>query len=101
MDHGRNPSMTAFPKGLIVAGILIGALLTLLGLLAHWWPALDMLNNGLPIVAAAAVLLFGLAANTRDWRLIVPAALVAAINVVLLLASWQGAAAEAARRCRG
>ena len=47
--------MTSWLKGLIVAGVLLGASLTGLGLLAQWWPALDIVNNGLPFVAAGAV----------------------------------------------
>jgi endonuclease/exonuclease/phosphatase (EEP) superfamily protein YafD len=64
--------------------------------LTQWRPALDIVNNGLPFVAAGAVLILGLAAFVRDWRLILPAFLVAAINVWLVIAALQGAAAEAA-----
>jgi len=88
--------MTSWLKVLIVAGIILGASLTGLGWFAHWWPALDIVNNGLPFVAAAAVLVLGLAAFARDWRLILPASLVAAVNVMLVIGAWQGAAAEAA-----
>ena len=83
-------------KTFIVAGIVLGTSLTVLGLLAQRWPALDIVNNGLPFVAAGAIVLFGLALLVRDWRLIVPAALPAAINVGLIFAGLQGAAAEAA-----
>jgi endonuclease/exonuclease/phosphatase (EEP) superfamily protein YafD len=44
------------------------------------------------------VLLVCLAAITRDWRLIVPSALLAAINVALVVSALQGAAAAATRR---
>ncbi|MBC8013807.1 MAG: hypothetical protein H7X74_06990 [Methyloceanibacter sp.] len=80
--------MTSWLKGLIVAGVVLGASLTVLGLCAQWWPALDIVNNGLPFVAAAAVLVLGLAALTRDWRLILPAALVTAVNVMLVIGAW-------------
>jgi endonuclease/exonuclease/phosphatase (EEP) superfamily protein YafD len=83
-------------KGLIVAGLLLGAGFTLLGLLARWWPALDIVNNGLLFVVAGAILLLGLAALARDWRLILPAALLAAVNVMLVVAALPGAAASAA-----
>jgi len=83
-------------KTFIVAAIVLGASLTVLGLLAQWWPALDIVNNGLPFVAAGAVLILGLAAVTRDWRLILPAFLVATVNAMLIIGAWQGAAAEAA-----
>ena len=79
-----------------MAGLVVGALLTLFGLLAHWFPALDVINNGLPLLVAGAVLVLLLALTTRNWRLIVPAAIIAAINVMLVVAALQGAAAEAA-----
>jgi len=82
-------------KGLSVAGVLLGASLTGLGLLTQCWPALDIVNNGLPFVTTGALLVLGLAAFTRDWRLIVAAGLVAAINLFLVIAAMQGAAAQA------
>ncbi len=88
--------MTSWLRGLIVAGVLLGACLTGLGLLAQWWPALDIVNNGLPYLATGAVLILGLAAVTLDWRLILPAALLAAVNVLLVIAALHGAAVEAA-----
>src|SRR3972149_4023293 len=72
-------------KTFIVAAIVLGASLTVLGLLAQWWPALDIVNNGLPFVAAGAVLILGLAAVTRDCRLILPAFFVATGNALALL----------------
>ena len=83
-------------KGLIVAGLLFGAGFTLLGLLARWWPALDIVNNGLLFVVAGSILLLGLAALARDWRLIASAAALAAINIMLVVAALPGAAAPAA-----
>jgi endonuclease/exonuclease/phosphatase (EEP) superfamily protein YafD len=83
-------------KGLSVAGVLLGASLTGLGLLTQWWPVLDIVNNGLPYLATGALLVLGAAAVTRDWRLIVAATLVAAINLFLVITAMQGAAAEAA-----
>jgi endonuclease/exonuclease/phosphatase (EEP) superfamily protein YafD len=77
-------------------GLAFGAVLTGLGWLAQWWPALDLINNGLPLLAAGTIVLFGLALLVRDWRFIVPAALLAAINVGLIFAGLQGVAAEAA-----
>ena len=79
-----------------MAGLVVGALLTLFGLLAHWFPALDVINNGLPLLVAGAVLVLLLTLTTRNWRLIVPAAIIAALNVILVVAALQGAAAEAA-----
>jgi len=83
-------------KTFIVASIVLGASLTVLGLSVQWWPAIDIVNDGLPFVVAGAVLILGLAAVTRDWRLILPAFLVAAVNAMLVIGAWQGAAAEAA-----
>lgn len=88
--------MRAWLKGLIVAGLVVGACLTLLGLLARWWPPLDLVNNGLLFVTVGAIALLCLAIATRNWRLIVPAALLAAVNVMLVIAALPGAAAEAA-----
>jgi endonuclease/exonuclease/phosphatase (EEP) superfamily protein YafD len=88
--------MRAWLKGLTVAGVVVGAGLTLLGLLARWWPALDIVNNGLLFVTAGALVLVCLALALRDWRLIVAAALLAAVNIMLLVAALPGAAAQAA-----
>ncbi|HEV7462779.1 MAG TPA: endonuclease/exonuclease/phosphatase family protein [Methyloceanibacter sp.] len=88
--------MTSVLKGLIAACVCAGAILTGLGWLAHWWPPLDLVNSGLPATAAGTVLLFCLAAITRDWRLIVASALLAAINVALVVSALHGAAADAA-----
>jgi hypothetical protein len=38
--------MTAWLKLLVAAGIVLGVVLTGLGILARVWPALDILNNG-------------------------------------------------------
>lgn len=88
--------MRAWLKGLILAGIAVGAGLTLLGLLARWWPPLDLVNNDLLFVTAGTLVLVGLALAARDWRLIAAAALLAAVNVMLVIAALPGAAAEAA-----
>ena len=88
--------MRAWLKGLVVAGLLVGAGLTLLGLLARRWPALDIVNNGLLFITAGAILLLGFAALARDWRLVLPAAILAAVNVMLVIAALPGAAAQAA-----
>ena len=97
MDHeAPNHPMTSVLKGLIAVGVCLGAILTGLGWLAHWWLALDLVNNGLPATAAGAVLLVCLGAITRDWRLIVASALLATINVALVVSAPQGAAADAA-----
>lgn len=88
--------MRCWLKGLIATGLLLGASLTLLGLLARWWPALDIVNNGLLFVVAGTILLLALAALTHDWRLILPTALLAAVNVMVVIAALPGAPAQAA-----
>ena len=88
--------MRAWLKGVIVAGLLLGAGLTLLGVLARWWPALDIVNNGLLFVTVGAIALLCLALAARDWRLVLAAAVLAAVNVMLVIAALPGAAAQAA-----
>jgi hypothetical protein len=53
--------MIAWLKVAIALGLALGAVLTGLGRLAEWWPALDIVNDGLPFLAAGTVLLFVLA----------------------------------------
>lgn len=88
--------MRAWLKGVIVAGLLVGASLTLLGVLARWWPALDLVNNGLLFVTVGAIALLCLALAARDWRLVLAAAVLAAVNVALVIATLPGAATQAA-----
>ncbi len=87
--------MIAWLRVLVGAGIALGLVLTGLGSLAQWWPALDIVNNGLPALAAGAIALFLLAIITREWRSIALAGLLAAINIGLVFAGLHGAAAEA------
>lgn len=87
--------MIAWLRMLVGAGLALGMALTGLGWLAQWWPALDLVNNGLPALAAGAVALFLLALITRDWRAIALAGLLAAINIGLIFSGLQGATAEA------
>jgi endonuclease/exonuclease/phosphatase (EEP) superfamily protein YafD len=88
--------MSAWLRMVGALGLVLGAVLTALGWLAQWLPALDLVNNGLPALAAGCVVLLALALVTRDWRLIPPAGLLAAINIILIFAGLHGAAAEAA-----
>jgi endonuclease/exonuclease/phosphatase (EEP) superfamily protein YafD len=81
--------MTSWLKMLIAACIVLGVVLTALGRLARWWPMFDLF-------AVGAVGLLCLALFARDGRLILPAALLAALNVGLIVVSLQGAASEAA-----
>ena len=87
--------MIEWLRVLVGVGIALGLAVTGLGRLAQWWPALDLVNNGLPALAAGAIALCVLAVVTRDWRAIALAGLLAAINVGLIVAGLAGAAAEA------
>jgi endonuclease/exonuclease/phosphatase (EEP) superfamily protein YafD len=87
--------MIAWLRMLVGLGLALGMVLTGLGWLAQWWPALDLVNNGLPALAAGAIVLFLLALVTRDWRAIALTGLLAAINIGLIFAGLQGAAPEA------
>jgi endonuclease/exonuclease/phosphatase (EEP) superfamily protein YafD len=82
-------------RALVIAGLVFGFGVNFLGFLARLWPALDIINNGLPFVAVGALLVLALAALTRDTRLIVTAALLAVLSGMLVLFALQGAAAIA------
>jgi endonuclease/exonuclease/phosphatase (EEP) superfamily protein YafD len=88
--------MTFGLKALTVAGVLAGAGLTALGQLAPWWPVVDIVNNGLPLLLAGALVVLALAAATRDWRLIAALGVLAAVNLLLAVSALQGAAQDAA-----
>jgi endonuclease/exonuclease/phosphatase (EEP) superfamily protein YafD len=88
--------MRLWLKRLIIAGVAVGAGLTALGLLADLWPPLDIVNNGLPFLAAGASILVILAALARDRRLVLAAAVLAALNIALMAAVVTGGAEQAA-----
>lgn len=92
----RSGFLSSSLRLVVIAGVAAGLTVTVLAWLSNWWPALDIINNGLPGVTAGAVMLLCLAAITRDWRLIVPAALITAINIALVIAALHGTAAEVA-----
>jgi endonuclease/exonuclease/phosphatase (EEP) superfamily protein YafD len=48
--------MPSVLKALVKAGLVIGAVLTLIGLMARWFPALDIVNNGLPFLLAGTLI---------------------------------------------
>lgn len=66
------------------------------------WPidalvvAVDVVNNGLPLLIAGALVVLGLAALTRDWRLIAASGALVAVNLALAASALQGGAAETA-----
>ena len=80
---------------LVVAGLCFGSIATALGILANWWPALDLINNGLPFLATGCLAVLGLAIATRARTLIRLAALLLAVCFALLLTGLPGAAPEA------
>lgn len=87
--------MSKLLKALIVAGLGLGAVFTALGILAYWRPALDIVNNGLPVLAVCSLALLALAFATRVRTLIGAAAILLTLNVALLLTALPGAAPEA------
>ncbi len=88
--------MIGWLRVLVGLGIALGLVLTGLGWLARWWPALDLVNNALPALVAGTLVLFALALITRHWRFIALAGLLAAINAGLIVSGLQGGAADAA-----
>src|SRR5882757_9105995 len=87
--------MSVAVKPLALAGLVVGAIATLLGLLARWLPALDIVNNGLPFLLAGTVFLLILAALARSGMLAVLATLLAIINCAHFAQSLQGGAQQA------
>jgi endonuclease/exonuclease/phosphatase (EEP) superfamily protein YafD len=83
-------------KVLAKAGLVIGAVLTLIGLLARWFPALDIVNNGLPFLLAGAIIVLILAALARSGLLSVLALLLVIINGTHFTLALEGGAQEAA-----
>ncbi|HWT31006.1 MAG TPA: endonuclease/exonuclease/phosphatase family protein [Propylenella sp.] len=83
-------------RRLAARGLFVGVLLTGLTLLTPWQPALDILNNGLPYLLAGALFVLALALLTRDPRFVLTATLLAAINLVLFVTAYRGAADAAA-----
>jgi hypothetical protein len=67
-------------KALAKAGLTISAAVTLIGLFARWFPALDIVNNGLPFLLAGTVIVVVLATAARSGLLTVLALLLTIIN---------------------
>jgi endonuclease/exonuclease/phosphatase (EEP) superfamily protein YafD len=65
---------------------------TALGFAAPWIPALELINDARPLVAAVAATLLLAAATLREWPLIRPTAALAVLQVGLLLLPWARAA---------
>jgi endonuclease/exonuclease/phosphatase (EEP) superfamily protein YafD len=80
---------------IVAACLVFGAVLTALGVLANWYPALDIVNDGLPFLGAGALALLALAFATRARSLIGAAAILLALILVLLVTGLSGRAPEA------
>jgi len=87
--------MSKILRVIVAACLALGAALTALGVLANWYPALDIVNDGLPFLATGALALLALAFATRGRRLIGGAAVLLAVAFALLLSGLPGAAPEA------
>jgi len=87
--------MSKVLRAIVAAGLLAGALVTATGLIAYWRTALDVVNNGLPFLAAGLLALVALAWATGRRPLIGGAVILFAINLALLLTALPGAAPRA------
>jgi endonuclease/exonuclease/phosphatase (EEP) superfamily protein YafD len=88
--------MPSVLKALVKAGLVIGAVLTLIGLMARWFPALGIVNNGLPFLLAGTLIVALLAAFPRSGLLTVLALLLAIINCTHFTLALEGGAQDAA-----
>jgi endonuclease/exonuclease/phosphatase (EEP) superfamily protein YafD len=66
-----------------------------LGVLARWYLALDIVNNGLPFLAAAGIALLALAFAARCRNLITASAAFLAVTFAVLISGLSGAASQA------
>jgi endonuclease/exonuclease/phosphatase (EEP) superfamily protein YafD len=87
--------MSRLLRAIVVTGLAAGTVLTAIGVLAYWRTALDIVNNGLPLLTVGCVALLGLAFADGKRTLIGAAALLVAVNFALLLTGMSGAAPEA------
>jgi len=87
--------MSKVLRVIVAAGLVLGVVLTALGVLANWDPTLDIVNDGLPFLAAGVLALLALAFATRVRSLIGATAILLAVIFVLLLTGLTGRAPEA------
>jgi endonuclease/exonuclease/phosphatase (EEP) superfamily protein YafD len=87
--------MPSVVKALAKAGLVIGAILTLIGLLARWFPALDIVNNGLPFLLAGTLVVAILAGLARSGLLAVLAVLLVIVNCTHFTLALEGGAQDA------
>jgi endonuclease/exonuclease/phosphatase (EEP) superfamily protein YafD len=88
--------MPSLVKALAKAGLAISAAVTLIGLFARWFRALDIVNNGLPFLLAGTVIVVVLATAARSGLLTVLALLLTIINSTHFVLALEGAAQDAA-----
>jgi endonuclease/exonuclease/phosphatase (EEP) superfamily protein YafD len=81
-------------KAAVIASLVLGAALLALGVLARWYPALDIINNGLPVLAVGGIALLALAFAVQNRTLIATATFMA-VTLALLLSGLSGAAPQA------
>jgi endonuclease/exonuclease/phosphatase (EEP) superfamily protein YafD len=75
----------------------LGLIATVLGFMAPWIPAFDLINNARPFAAVIAIAFLVVAAGLREWPLIRPTAALALLHTGLLLLPWARAADTAPR----
>ena len=76
MDHLRD---------IVAAGLVVCTALITLGILANWVPALDVVNDGFPFLAAGALALLALALFTGISTLIVGGVILVSVIVIVIL----------------
>jgi endonuclease/exonuclease/phosphatase (EEP) superfamily protein YafD len=87
--------MIFFLEVLTLAGLVIGAALTVLGLFAPWNPWLELVNQGRMLVLIGAVAVIGFAMLTGNRWLTAAALVIAIVNAALFAVGFSGAAASA------
>src|SRR5690242_18617386 len=66
-------------------GLSLGSAATVTGLLAPWWPALELVNHFRPFLTLGMALLLALALGLRSRRPTATAAALLAVNLALLI----------------
>jgi len=87
--------LTSLLRFIIVAGVSLCALVTFLGLLAGWFPPLELFNHFRPFLLAGSTALLALAGLTGPRRLAVTGGVLAATNLALFALAFQGSAEAA------
>ncbi len=82
-------------RAIVATGLVVGVALLALCVLANWCPPLDIVNDGLPFLAAGSVALLALAFTTGSRKRIGAAAILLALVFTLLLSGLPGMAPQA------